>query len=444
MYMLVNQGLLTLQSSEISLFNCCCLLTKVYGYSAHRLEIRLEFADGGHMTTARQKTKYPGVYFREAKRIGGPGAERVYYVVYKKDGVTKEEKAGRQFADGMTEARANAYRSELIEGKRETRKAYKARLEAEKQAKALTPTMRMLWESYATANEKKRSLKDDKGRFFNHLAPQFGDRTFYQIDSEEVNDFATSLQDKKKLSDQTTRHVLALLVRLIRYGVTSKKMPAPDPNVLTIKLTEVDNEQTDLLDDDEYERLINAAANADNWKAGAVVLLALSTGMRKSEIFQLEWRRISLKTRFITLRAKDTKTRKRQQVYLNDFAFELLSRIPRTSPYVFPGETDDKPITNLYPYLRRIRAAAKLPNTMRPLHAWRHVFASRLVSDGESLYVIQRLLRHASIRMTERYAHLADKTLKRASEKAAEDLRLAQERGKQSAAESSPKEPKPE
>lgn len=396
------------------------------------------------MTTARQKTKYPGVFFREARRLGGPGTEHVYYVVYKKNGEVKEEKAGRQFADGMTEARANAYRSELIEGKRETRKAYKARLEAEKQAKALTPTIRMLWESYATANEGKRSLKDDKGRFLNHLDPQFGDKTFYQIDSEEVENFAKSLQNKKKLSDQTTRHVLALLVRLIRYGVASKKMSAPDPNVLKIKLTEVDNELADMLEDDEYERLLNAAANEDNWKAGAVVLLALSTGMRKSEIFQLEWRRINFKTRFITLRAIDNKTKKRQQVYLNDFAFEILSRIPRTSPYVFPGETDDKPITNLYPYLRRIREAAKLPSTMRPLHAWRHVFASRLVSEGESLYVIQRLLRHASIRMTERYSHLADKTLKRASERAAEDLRLAQERGKQREAELSPEEPKPE
>ena len=32
----------------------------------------------------RIKTKYPGVYYREAQRIGGPGIEKVYYVVFKK------------------------------------------------------------------------------------------------------------------------------------------------------------------------------------------------------------------------------------------------------------------------------------------------------------------------------------------------------------------------
>jgi hypothetical protein len=34
----------------------------------------------------RQKTGYPGVFYREAERIGGTGLERVYYIVFKKDG----------------------------------------------------------------------------------------------------------------------------------------------------------------------------------------------------------------------------------------------------------------------------------------------------------------------------------------------------------------------
>ncbi len=55
----------------------------------------------------RIKTKYPGVFYREANRIGGKGTERVYYVVFKKDGLVIEEKAGRQFADDMTPARVD-------------------------------------------------------------------------------------------------------------------------------------------------------------------------------------------------------------------------------------------------------------------------------------------------------------------------------------------------
>ncbi len=44
----------------------------------------------------RHKTKYPGVFYREVDRLGGPGKEAVYYIVFKKDGKVHEEKVRRQ------------------------------------------------------------------------------------------------------------------------------------------------------------------------------------------------------------------------------------------------------------------------------------------------------------------------------------------------------------
>ncbi|MDE0977169.1 MAG: tyrosine-type recombinase/integrase [Arenicellales bacterium] len=41
------------------------------------------------------------------------------------------------------------------------------------------------------------------------------------------------------------------------------------------------------------------------------------------------------------------------------------------------------------------------------IHDLRHTFASWLVMDGVPLYEVSKLLRHASITMTEKYAHLA-------------------------------------
>ncbi len=55
----------------------------------------------------RFKTDYPGVFTEKWIGIGGKGKERIYYVLYKKDGKVIEAKAGRQFADDMTPARAN-------------------------------------------------------------------------------------------------------------------------------------------------------------------------------------------------------------------------------------------------------------------------------------------------------------------------------------------------
>jgi len=76
------------------------------------------------MAAKRFKTTYPGVFYRETERIGGPGIERVYYIVFTKEGKVIEEKVGRQYADDMTSAKANRMRGERIEGKRLSRKEY--------------------------------------------------------------------------------------------------------------------------------------------------------------------------------------------------------------------------------------------------------------------------------------------------------------------------------
>ena len=62
----------------------------------------------------------------------------------------------------------------------------------------------------------------------------------------------------------------------------------------------------------------------------------------------------------------------------------------------------------------RIRARAGLQDLR--LHDLRHSFASFLVNEGVSLYVVQALLGHANARTTQRYAHLASDTLTEATE----------------------------
>ena len=63
---------------------------------------------------------------------------------------------------------------------------------------------------------------------------------------------------------------------------------------------------------------------------------------------------------------------------------------------------------------RRIRRRAGLPGVR--LHDLRHSYASFLVNQGVSLFVVQQLLGHSQTRTTQRYAHLAPKTLLDAAE----------------------------
>ena len=71
-------------------------------------------------TMKRHKTKYPGVYFIEGKIASGNKTEKIYYIRYRRDGKSIEEKAGRQYQNDMTPSRASGIRAKRIEGKQKS------------------------------------------------------------------------------------------------------------------------------------------------------------------------------------------------------------------------------------------------------------------------------------------------------------------------------------
>jgi PAS domain S-box-containing protein/TyrR family helix-turn-helix protein len=65
----------------------------------------------------RYKTKYPGVYYIKGRGLEKGSIERIYYILFRINGILIEEKVGRQFQDKMTPARASQIRDEKIAGK---------------------------------------------------------------------------------------------------------------------------------------------------------------------------------------------------------------------------------------------------------------------------------------------------------------------------------------
>ena len=145
------------------------------------------------------------------------------------------------------------------------------------------------------------------------------------------------------------------------------------------------------------------------------MLLALYTGMRKSELFRLTWADIDFDRGFIHIR--NTKGGKDQIIPLNETARTILKSHPKEkSEFIFPGKGGGQRV-NIYRQTSKIKAAAGLPKDFRPLHGLRHTYASILASSGQvDMYTLQKLLTHKSPQMTQRYAHLRDETLKRASD----------------------------
>lgn len=377
-------------------------------------------------STKRIRTKYPGVFYRESARIGGVGEERVYYIVFKKDGKVLEEKVGRQYADDMTPAKAAGIRAERIENRRASRKEIRAAAAAQKTAEAMRPTFGKLWDAYKAQNLHKKSLRNDISNFKNHLT-YYADTMPCDLRTKDIDTLRNHLLEHG-LRPQSVKLILGLLRELIHFGVRNGMCEMPNPAQLQFDMPKVDNLKTETMTPTQLTAYLRALDEEPDQHAAAFLRLALATGMRKGAIMALRWDDLDFQHGFITLRGDSAKKGKTERIPMSLGCRQIFQSIARTtSPYVFPGK-DGGPRREFQRVARRVKRKAGLPDDFRPLHGLRHAYASFLASSGKvDLYTLQKLLTHSSPQMTQRYAHLADEALKRAAN-VADDIFITPEK----------------
>ncbi len=367
-------------------------------------------------SSKRKSTKYPGVFYREADRIGGHGVEKVYYAIYRRDGKLIETKIGRQYVDDMTPARAAAIRSELIEGKRVSRK--EVRESTKREGSQVIWTIGALWEEYKCRNPDLKGVVTDNNRFNVHLAPMAKLQP-EEITSNVVDNIRLTLIQRGR-KPGTVKNVLELLRRIISFGL-KKGLILSEQIKVHFEMPRLNNDRTEDLSQDQVASLLYAISVTKHKKAGNMMLLALYTGMRRGEMFNLKWEHIDWARGFINLVGKDdglgAKSGHSERIPLNEMARGVLASIPKgISEYVFPGKGGGR-LVDIRKQADALKREAGLPLNFRPFHGLRHVYASMLASSGKvSMYELQKLMTHKSPAMTQRYAHLRDEALMRASE----------------------------
>ncbi|MGQ0532563.1 MAG: tyrosine-type recombinase/integrase [Caulobacteraceae bacterium] len=157
-------------------------------------------------------------------------------------------------------------------------------------------------------------------------------------------------------------------------------------------------------------KALNRVVVFDKWGVAAIRLL-IFTGCRLREILNLRWREVDLERGVLLL--PDSKTG-RKVVVLGADAIEVLRSLDLVGEFVILGASLEKPRADLNRPWARIRAHAKLDDVR--LHDLRHTFASVGAGSGLGLPIIGRLLGHASVATTQRYAHLADDPLRRGAD----------------------------
>lgn len=158
-----------------------------------------------------------------------------------------------------------------------------------------------------------------------------------------------------------------------------------------------------LLSSHQLEELGRTLADWPNQTVADAIRLILLTGCRSGEIIRLKWSEVE----HDRLTLAHTKTGPRE-VLLSDQALALLRRRrrKRLGNAVFPHPKAPNASIETIPDLwRRLRTVAGLPDDIR-LHDLRHSYASHSIMNGETLHMTGKLLGHAQVASTGRYAHL--------------------------------------
>ena len=143
----------------------------------------------------------------------------------------------------------------------------------------------------------------------------------------------------------------------------------------------------------------------------AAIRLLMFTGCRLREILHLRWEEVDFERGVLNL--PDSKTG-RKKVLIAGQAVAILAGLERSGDFVIAGKEPDRPRADLNRPWKRITQHAGLDGLR--LHDLRHSYASVGAASGMGLLALGKLLGHSSPSTTQRYAHLADDPLRRASE----------------------------
>ena len=165
--------------------------------------------------------------------------------------------------------------------------------------------------------------------------------------------------------------------------------------------SEKDRARTRYLSPEEKAKLLAACSP----ELRRVVLMALKTGMRKSELLFLRWLDVDFGANLIKIRK--SKSGRMRFIPLHPDVLKVLTGLPKGGDYVFAGSSGDALTVDGWVRTQFDAALDKAEIRNFRFHDLRHTFASEMVMLGADLKTVSELLGHATTAMTERYSHLS-------------------------------------
>ncbi len=262
--------------------------------------------------------------------------------------------------------------------------------------------------SHQEARLTPKAYERTKGIVNGHITPALGDLRVADVRKRHIIDYVTARSSEVAAASVAKEvHVLTHM-----FAVAVERGLVEVNPALKVKTPRVQKGRLRYLQPTEIRVLL---AECAPWLQ-PLVLLLLSTGMRRGELLGLRWMDVDAAGQRILL--PQTKNGEGRIVQLNALARAVLARL--LPPPKGAGATDCIFPTTMTPErvsLAFLRACRRAKIEDFHLHDLRHTCASWMAMRGEDIYTVSKLLGHKNVRTTQIYAHLSPAHLQAAVER---------------------------
>lgn len=266
--------------------------------------------------------------------------------------------------------------------------------------------MKKYLEEYSPVYKARLSNIRDKS-LADHLLASFKDLRLVDITSPMISDYKLKRR-KEGAAPRTINYELSLMGHAFNIAIREWEWIKDNP-VKRVRKERVNNSIERWLALDEEKRLLGVSAK---WLQ-EIIIFAIHTGMRQSEILNLKWSDVDMERRTLTI--SEQKNGGVDTLPLNETVMGVLGerqgqRLSQCD-YVFPSNVQTR--MNNRNLIRAFEIATERAGVLKfRFHDLRHTFATRLVQAGVGIYDVQRLGRWKSALMVMRYAHHNSESLR--------------------------------
>ncbi len=275
-------------------------------------------------------------------------------------------------------------------------------------------------EKHASENTISSYLRDI--RQFTEYLTASGIKSVERVKAQDISNFLKELQELGKSQSTVTRNIAS--VRSFYQFLAMKGVVRTNPTA-NIKYTKAVKKLPQILTGSEVELLLSQpdCSTLKGYRDKAMLELLYATGIRVSELIQLNLNHINLDLGFI----RCTSGEKERMIPLYPAAIKAVSDYCRLARKMLVTSKSEKALfVNLsgermtrqgfWKLIKNYQESANIRKEITP-HTLRHSFAAHLLENGADLRSIQEMLGHADISSTQIYSRMIQENMKKTYQK---------------------------